>query len=225
MEQLTALHVLTEVSMTLATDSLCGPSDIASRHSIRRRPTEPDIPPWPDHDEIRDADARPVTGDGQPPGWLRSARTATATPPASMFRDTFNPYKPSVIEWPKLERRDAAPADQPADLGHRSSDRGQGPRPHAGVWRDGARPGAGARRSPERLGGRPPPRGSVEPGHKLRHPAGPRTARPTAARSGMGLPRHRLLANASTASSPSACSSLPAAPASSRRRWSTRSSR
>ena len=37
--------------------------------------------------------------------------------------DTFNPYKPAVIDWPELDARRARSIGQPADLGHRGANR------------------------------------------------------------------------------------------------------
>ena len=55
------------------------------------------------------------------------------------------------------------------------------------------RPGGAVRRHAECLGRKPPQGGHRQAGRGLRHPAGKRAAVPLSARSGMGLPGHRLL--------------------------------
>ena len=52
-----------------------------------------------------------------------------------MFRETFNPYKPSVIPWPKLDPEALRRLTCAADLGHRGADRGQGAAAHAVLCR------------------------------------------------------------------------------------------
>ena len=125
-----------------------------------------------------------------------------------MLLETFNPYKPAVIDWPKLDDRGASAADQPADLGHRGADRRQRPPAH---------PHLCATASPTRCCAR---RSSSRPSRKA---ATRRCCRHLVAAYGIQLapepdyvePRDAewafmvtgYSANASTASSPSACSS------------------
>jgi hypothetical protein len=81
--------------------------------------TDPDLPPPPgglsleplngaDADAVASADyaARHWLSDG--PGPLTPGSEAHKRAVCRMFRETFNPYKPSVIAWPKLD--DAARA-------------------------------------------------------------------------------------------------------------------
>lgn len=62
---------------------------------------------------------RAAESGGLLPGSERHKRAA-----CQMFGETFNPYKPSVIAWPRLD---------PLALAHRGSDRRQGPVAHAGL--------------------------------------------------------------------------------------------
>ena len=75
---------------------------------------------------------------GQPPpgGPIKLGSDAHKTLFCRMLLDTFNPYKPAVIDWPKLDAGSARPARQPADLGHRGADRGQGQAACRDLWRD-----------------------------------------------------------------------------------------
>ncbi|HEX2942844.1 MAG TPA: ferritin-like domain-containing protein, partial [Rhodopila sp.] len=57
----------------------------------------------PTQTEIEAADRRARIWTWPPPGSLPIGSDAHRDAACQMFRDTFNPYKPSVIEWPKLE--------------------------------------------------------------------------------------------------------------------------
>ena len=125
-----------------------------------------------------------------------------------MFRDTFNPYKPSVIDWPQLdpEARERLTSLPIWDIAVQTEGKARlrdaelcRQSLHDAAWREAIELN-----------------GWEEGRHKevlanlvagLRHRAGARAARTCrAARSRMGLPGHRASASASTASSPSACS-------------------
>ena len=54
--------------------------------------------------------------------------------------DTFNPYKPAVIDWPKLDDEARERLRQPADLGHRRADRGARAAERGGLCRRTADP-------------------------------------------------------------------------------------
>jgi hypothetical protein len=57
----------------------------------------------PTEAEIKNADRRAREWVWDTPGVLRIGSEAHRNAACAMFRETFNPYKPSVIEWPKLE--------------------------------------------------------------------------------------------------------------------------
>ena len=159
------------------------------------------------------------------PGRLRPGSAAHKLAVTQMFRDTFNPYKPTIIDWPKLsdEERDRLVSLPIWDIAVQTEGKARlRMLSYANSltdpdWRDA-------------IG----LNGWEEGRHKDRScPTwSPRTA---SARAGTGVPSSRATRNgpiwspasasASIASSPSACSRWPSGPASSRPNWSTRSSR
>ncbi len=81
----------------------------ASRPAI----SDPDLPPPPgglavataddrDRATIAAADRAARQWTGSDPGPLRLGTEAHKNAVGQMFRDTFNPYKPTIIDWPKL---------------------------------------------------------------------------------------------------------------------------
>ncbi len=158
------------------------------------------------------------------PGSLPIGSDAHRDATCRMFRDTFNPYKPSVIDWPELDPEalhrltslpiwDIAVATENKASARMRAYGDTAPDP---AWREAIGQNGweesrhrevlsnlvtsyGIPLAPKRPTGCPPTRSGA-----TWSPATP---------------------NASTASSPSACLKLPVAPGSSRRHWSTRSSR
>src|SRR3954454_24311030 len=57
----------------------------------------------PSHVEIEAADTRAREWQWPIPGALRIGSDSHRDAACRMFRDTFTPYKPSVIDWPKLD--------------------------------------------------------------------------------------------------------------------------
>ena len=70
--------------------------------------------------------ARSATGAAQEPGPIRLGSEQHKALFSRMLLDTFNPYKPAVIDWPQLDAAARDAPGEPADLGHRGADRGQG---------------------------------------------------------------------------------------------------
>lgn len=62
-----------------------------------------DLPPPPNKEAVVEADYRARHWVSQDKGPLTPGSTEHKRAIAQMFRDTFNPYKPSVIDWPKLD--------------------------------------------------------------------------------------------------------------------------
>ncbi|MBO6043423.1 MAG: ferritin-like domain-containing protein [Acetobacter sp.] len=62
-----------------------------------------DLPTPPNEQAIVEADYRARHWTCPDPGPLRPGSEEHKRAVAAMFRDTFNPYKPSVIDWPKLD--------------------------------------------------------------------------------------------------------------------------
>src|SRR5579871_2993524 len=52
---------------------------------------------------IAEADHRARHWQGHEPGKLRPGTDAHRRAVAAMFQETFNPYKPTIIDWPKLD--------------------------------------------------------------------------------------------------------------------------
>ena len=90
-------------------------------------------------------DARPPRDGGD--GAIRIGSDAHKELFCRMLLDTFNPYKPAIIDWPKLTPRRARPAGEPADLGHRRADRGQSQAARADLCRADRRTRCSRRRS------------------------------------------------------------------------------
>ncbi|MFT8367779.1 hypothetical protein [Acetobacter papayae] len=62
-----------------------------------------DLPPPPNAEAVEQADFRARHWQSPVTGRLKPGSDAHKRAMAEMFRDTFNPYRPSVIEWPKLD--------------------------------------------------------------------------------------------------------------------------
>ncbi|OUJ16869.1 ferritin-like domain-containing protein [Acetobacter sp. DsW_063] len=62
-----------------------------------------DLPPPPNEAAVQEADYRARHWSSAVPGPLKPGSQEHKQAVAQMFRDTFNPYKPSVINWPKLD--------------------------------------------------------------------------------------------------------------------------
>ncbi|GBQ27020.1 hypothetical protein AA0472_2300 [Acetobacter estunensis NRIC 0472] len=61
-----------------------------------------DLPPPPSEEAVKEADYRSRHWSSSIPGPLRPGSSEHKQAVAAMFRETFNPYRPSVINWPKL---------------------------------------------------------------------------------------------------------------------------
>ncbi|TCS32026.1 hypothetical protein EDC15_11360 [Acetobacter aceti NBRC 14818] len=62
-----------------------------------------DLPPPPNAEAVEQADYRARHWSSSIPGPLKPGSPEHKRAMADMFRETFNPYRPSVINWPKLE--------------------------------------------------------------------------------------------------------------------------
>ncbi len=62
-----------------------------------------DLPPPPSEAAVEEADYRSRHWSSPIPGPLKPGSPEHKRAVADMFRETFNPYRPSVINWPKLD--------------------------------------------------------------------------------------------------------------------------
>lgn len=62
-----------------------------------------DLPPPPNAAAVEEADYRARHWSSSIPGPLKPGSPEHKQAVAAMFRETFNPYRPSVINWPKLD--------------------------------------------------------------------------------------------------------------------------
>ena len=179
----------------------------------------------PTQTEIDAADRRAREWHFSGPGPLPIGSDGHRDAACRMFRDTFNPYKPSVIEWPKLDpealhRLTSLPIwDIAVTTENKASARmrAYGDTAPDPAWREAiGRNGWEESRHSEVLA-------NLVTSYGI--PLGPGTARPAAGRPGMGLPGHRLLRVHRQLLRLRPVRSGPPLRLSSRRPWSTRSSR